>query len=206
VSRSHFSRLIVTAALFGASGCISITTPRFMMPAPERDWKPTLSEARSLASTGKSERADSLLARFAASYPDSPQAIETNYWRSLFLLNGSNGLQNADATIPMLHTYLASGATEHHIEADALLRAAARVDTLSRATAALTTRVVVSNGDIVTGNTRAADAKPDAKPVTADAKDQDAEIKRLRDELAKSKEELDRIKKRLAEPTKKPPG
>ena len=196
-------RLVAAVVLLSSASCISVTTPRFLLPAPDREWQPMLDRARQLAIGGQTVKADSLLARFAADYPTSSGAIETNYWRSLVQLQGPMGEQGTATAIPMLQAYLATRPTAHRLEAGVLLRAAARVDTLTRAAASLSTKVVVSSGDVVDANTRTADAKAAA---TADTKDQEAEIKRLKDELAKSKEELERIKKRLAEPPKKPPG
>ena len=98
------------------------------------------------------------------------------------------------------------GSADHRIEAEALYRSAATVDSLTRAAAALATKATVASVEIASATSRAADAKADARAATAETRDQDAEIQRLQDELAKSKDELERIKKRLAETTKKPPG
>ena len=200
--RPVLSRLIAVLIAGSSTGCISVTTPVFMQSAPRREWQPTLDRARDFARNGQTRQADSLLEAYAVSYPRSAQAIETNYWRSLIQLQAPATSPGVLAAIPLLRAYLAAGPTEHHLEAEALLRAAARVDTLSRAAESMSTKVVASSGEAVTANARAADAKADVKAVTAD---QDAEIRRLKDELAKSRDELDRIKKRLAEPTKKPP-
>jgi hypothetical protein len=197
------ARFVIAVALMNSAACISVTTPRFLKPAPQRQWKPTLERAQSLAESGQPAEADSLLASYAASYPDTPGAREALYWRSLIQLQ--SGLVSENGPAMMLGEYLSSRAGDHAIEAATLRRVAIRVDSLSRAANALTTKVTVSNGEVVTANTRAADAKADAKAAVADNKDQDAEIRKLRSDLAAAREELERIKKRLAEPPKKPP-
>jgi TolA-binding protein len=195
-------RIVMIALLVGGAACSSMT-PRFLMPASQRDWKPTLDRAQSLAATGRAQAADSVLANFAASYPNTAGAREALYWRSLIQLQSGFVSENGPAML--LDQYLGYRDADHLMEAATLRRVATRVDSLARAANALTTKVQSSNGEVVAANNRAADAKSDAKAVTADNKDQDAEIKRLRGELAAAKEELERIKKRLAEPAKKPP-
>ena len=189
------------SALVSTGACGSMT-PRFMMPRPERDWKTTLEQAQALAAAGQAIQADSLLATYVAAYPVSTGAREALYWRSLIQLQ--SGIVSENGPAMMLGSYLGYSATEHPIEAATLRRVALRVDSLSKAANALSSKMQVSNGEVVAANSRAADAKSDVKAVVADNKDQDAEIKRLRGELAAAKEELERIKKRLAEP-KKPP-
>lgn len=167
---------------------------------PSAEWGPTLTRARALANDGRIAQADSLVARYAAAYPSAPQAVEANYWRALLNLRSPAATQGISSAIPLLQTYLAAGpSTEHWLEADALLRAASRVDTLSRVAA-----TYISRGEVSIDAAATAKAA-EAKAATADTKAQNDEIRRLTDELAKSKEELDRIKKRLAEPPKKPP-
>lgn len=189
------------------TGCLSVTTPRFMQPAPERHWEPTLGRARALAAAGHFVQADSLLADYARSYPSSPYALESNYWRSLFQLQEPMASKGASNAVSMLQSYLASNpSASHRLEAEALLRAAARVDTLARITAALSNKVEATSDAAANANARAADARSDARAATADTRDLDAEIRKLKAELAQSREELERIKKRLAEPpAKKPP-
>ena len=197
------ARFAIAALLLNSAACISVTTPRFMLPAPERKWAPALETAQALAAAGQPAKADSVLAAYATSFPGTPGAHEVNYWRALFQFEGAPAGPVPPAI--MLQTYLAHRHVEHRTEAQALLRATVRVDSLSRAANALATKVQVSDGEVVSAANRAADAKADAKAATAETKDQEAEIKRLRAELAASKEELERIKKRLAEPPKKPP-
>ena len=205
--RARLSIAVAALAMIVSSGCVSVSPPRFLQVPSDRDWKPTLERARSLADGGQVERADSVLAQFAATYPTAPQAIEASYWRALLNLRSPAAADGVSRAIPLLQTYVAAGSsTEHWVEADALLHAASRVDTLSRVAATYISRGEVASDAAITANAKAADVKAaETKAVTADTKAQDDEIKRLRDELAKSKDELDRIKKRLAEPPKKPP-
>ena len=192
----------MSALLLMNAACISVTTPRFMQPAPERDWKPTLERAQSLAAAGQPAQADSLLATYARSYPTTPGAREALYWRSLIQLQ--SGLVSENGPAKMLSRYM-SERGDHPIEAATLHRIATRVDSLSRAANALTARVIVSDGEVASAKDKAADAKADSKAAVADTKDLEAENRRLKGELAAAKEELERIKKRLAEPPKKPP-
>jgi hypothetical protein len=196
-------RIVISALMLGSTACVSVRTPQFLVPAPQRDWKPTLERAQSLAANGRPEAADSALANFASSYPETPGAREALYWRSLIQLQ--SGMVSENGPAMLLTQYLSDRNAEHPTEAATLRRIATRVDSLSRAAGVLTSKVVVSNGEVVSANSRAADAKADARAVAADNKDQDAEIKRLRGELSAAKEELERIKKKLAEPPKKPP-
>jgi hypothetical protein len=208
MSRIHarLLRTILGVAVISSAACVSVNPPRFLQYPADREWKPTLDRARELANTGQVWQADSLLEQFAYAYPTAPQAVEANYWRGLLNLRSPSSTQAVSRAIPLLQTYVAAGqSTEHWMEADALLRAACRVDTLSRIAATYISRGEVGDAAI-TANAKAADAKAaETKAVAADTKTQDEEIKRLKDELAKSKDELERIKKRLAEPPKKPP-
>jgi hypothetical protein len=196
-------RIVIALALCTSAACISVSTPRFMLPAQQRDWKQTLEQAQKLAANGQAYEADSLLARYAAAYPRTPGARESLYWRSLIQLQ--SGLVSENGPAMLLGEYVSTPDADHPVEAATLRRVATRVDSLARAAGALTSKIQVSNGEVASANTRAADAKADAKAAVADNKDQDAEIKRLKGELAAAKEELERIKKRLAEPPKKPP-
>lgn len=186
--------LLALIALGAATACAPAHTASLIQDQPYRDWEATLSGARALAEKGQTSAADSALARYAATYPSAPQAVEVGYWRALLNFEAPVEMQSTTFAIPLLQSYVAAGrSTEHWIEADALLRMAARVDSLSHLTA-----TYVTHGEVTLDAT-----KIDTKTPPPDARDD--EIKRLKDELAKSKDELDRIKKRLAEPPKKPP-
>jgi hypothetical protein len=193
-------RIVMVAALMNGAACVSVTTPRFLLSPAERQWKPTLARARSLAAAGQARVADSVLADYAGNYLGTPGAREASYWRALIQLQSGYISENGPAML--LATYLNEKNVDHPVEAAALFRVASRVDSLSRAANALSSRIQVSNGDVVSANTRVADAKADAKSAAAET---EAENRRLRSELAAAKDELERIKKRLAEPPKKPP-
>jgi hypothetical protein len=192
----RMTRIVIMMALLSGVGCGSLSTPRFMMPTPQREWESTLQTAQELAASGRVIEADSVLNRFAVDFPGTPGARESLYWRSLVQLQ--SGFANVNGPSLMLAQYLGERDADHPIEAAALHRVALRVDSLSRTATALTSKVQVSSGEVVA-------AKSDTKAVVADNKDQDAEIKRLKGELASAREELERIKKKLAEPPKQPP-
>ena len=129
-SRARLSRLVAALAVIAVSGCVSVSPPRFLQVPSDREWKPTLDRATALASGGQVERADSVLAQFATTYPTAPQAIEASYWRALLNLRSPAAADGVSRAIPLLQTYVAAGpSTEHWAEADALLHAASRVDT-----------------------------------------------------------------------------
>jgi hypothetical protein len=199
--RSRLVVIVASAVVVLLTACATLSSPRLLQQQADREWGPTLDRVRALTVQGHIARADSLLAQFAVAYPSAPQAVEANYWRAVVSLRWP--AEGISLAIPLLQAYVAAGrSTEHWTEADALLRVASRVDTLSRVAA-----TYVSRGEVLSDVAAAATAKAaETKAVnSADSKAQDEEIKRLKDELAKSKEELDRIKKRLAEPPKKPP-
>src|SRR4051812_28210850 len=84
------ARSAVTLLVALSSGCVSVHRPWFMEPTIERDWDNTLLLARVRAAEGKFVVADSMLARFAAQYPGTHEALETAYWRALFDLDPAN--------------------------------------------------------------------------------------------------------------------
>ncbi|SRR5258708_6865458 len=206
--RAWLLSTIMGATVASSAACVSVNPPRFLQYPADREWKPTLDRARDLANTGQIWQADSLLEQFAYTYSTTPQAVEANYWRGILNLRSPSSTQAVSRAIPLLQAYVAAGpSTEHWMEADALLRAASRVDTLSRIAATYVSKGEVATDGAISANAKAADAKAaETKAVAADTKTQDEEIKRLKDELAKSRDELERIKKRLAEPPKKPPS
>lgn len=209
-SWTRLLRALAIGAVALSTACVSVTPPRFLQVSSDRDWTATFARANALAAQGHIAQADSLLAHYATTYPSAPQSVEADYWRALFTLKSPAATQSISQAIPLLQRYVAAGpSTQHWIEADALLRVASRVDTLTRVAA-----IYISRGEVSTDAAAAsaaaaakvdANAKADAKAASADTKALEEEIRKLRDELAKSKEELERIKKRLAEPPKKPP-
>jgi len=185
-------------AVHAMTACISVRSPSFLEPAPQREWPGTLLTAREWVSEGHFESADSLLAQFASRYPNSREAVETAYWRAVIGMDPSNSRSSLPAATAFLDAYLAGPRPREHLrEATALRRLAGQVDELSK------TAVLAQARDApllrpAPGDVRVEVTKPAMDPANAEA-----EIKRLRDELAKATAELERIRKRLAQP---PPG
>lgn len=165
---------LVSLALFVASGCI--VKPAWMKPAPARSWPQALSEARVAVARGSYEQADKRLMAFVKAFPDTPEAVECDFWRALFHLDPANPKVSPRQAIETLDRYLASPPPRmHDTEARVLRRTAALLEKQSRAT--------VTRTELETRN-----------------KDRDEELQRTKDELAKAIEELERIKRRLASP------
>ena len=158
--RTLLLRPVLCASVMSLTACVSVSPPRFLQVPSDRDWKPTLDRARALADGGQVERADSVLAQFTTTYPAAPQAIEANYWRALLELRSPAASQAMSRVIPLLQPYVAAGpSTEHWTEADALLRAVSRVDTLSRVAATYISRGEVATDAANTGAPCAGDPK-----------------------------------------------
>ena len=117
--------------------------------------------------------ADKTLAEFASAHPDTPQAIESGYWRAVYKLDPANKDANTREAITALDHYLAAPNGTHRGEASTLRRLAGQLLSLDRALS----------------------QKPDEQPAT-----REEEVKKLRDELQATKDELERIKRRLAAP------
>jgi hypothetical protein len=168
-----------------AGGCAQLRAANATPPAPmEGKLTSTLQEADREAQALRFGMADRLLADFAESHANTPEAVETQYWRAVFRLDPSNQTARPRDAIALLDGYLAGNVTVAHRGAALALRRAAL--SLDRPAPAL-----------VTGSSSAPDqARPDAKP---SAKNDD-EVQRLKEELAKANAELERIKKRLAQP------
>ena len=199
------TRVRLTATLLAVvmgSGCISVHRPWFMEPTIDRDWDNTLLLARVRAAEGKFPAADSLMARFAAQYPDTHEAIETTYWRALFDLDPSNHLASFSSAIASLDDYLThKRPLDHAAEAATLRRIAGHMDQLNKLAA---TALAEARDTSVAMRATAPDVRTDAKPPVAGdvavPTPADVEIKRLKDELAKANAELERIRRRLAQP------
>ena len=161
----------VAALSLGAAGCVH--KPAFMRPAAERDWPAAYLEAQGAADRGAYGEADKALAEFAASHANSPQALESGYWRAVYKLDPANKDASTKDAIAGLDRYLTNPSGTHRGEATTLRRIAAQLQSLDRAL-----------------NT----------PKTDDSATRDEEVKKLRDELQATKDELDRIKRRLAAP------
>ena len=170
-------RTLLVVLLLCAGGCVS--RPRFLQPAPERQWPETIARALAAVEAGRFGAADTLLADFAERHPDSDEANESVFWRAVFRLDPANPAASPERAAVELTGYLARpGGHSHLAEARALRRAAVLADSLADAS----------------GRRGAAPAEPAAT-------DKDAEITRLREELKRATEELERIKRRLSTPT-----
>ena len=198
--RSRHGRLLGIALVLSAqTACVSVHKPSFLQPTPQREWPTTLATAREWVSEGHYESADSLLAQFAAQYPNSREAIETAYWRAVIGMDPSNAHSSLGTATAFLDAYLAGPRPREHLrEATVLRRLAGQVDELNKIAVLAQSRdpsVVRSQPSEV----RVDFPKPAMDPTTAEA-----EIKRLKDELAKATAELERIRKRLGPPPGKP--
>jgi hypothetical protein len=195
------ARMAVALLVALSSGCLSVHRPWFMEPTIDRDWDNTLLMARVRASEGKFAVADSMLARFAAQYPGTHEALETAYWRALFDLDPANHVASFTSAMASLDAYLGEKRSrEHAAEAATLRRIAGHMDELNKLAATALAEARDSTG--------AARITPDSRtdiraPVAGDVSlpsPADVEIKRLKDELAKANAELERIRRRLAQP------
>jgi hypothetical protein len=137
--------------------------------------------AQSDADRGRHAEADRALREFAAAHAGSAEAVETTYWRAVFMLDPANTTATARDAGTLLERYLATNAPlAHRAEASVLQRIA-----------------------------KALAAPREAAPARPSDATREAEIKALKDELEQTKAELERIKKRVAPPpapTTPPPG
>ena len=169
--RLTFPALAIALSL-AATACIH--KPPFMRPAAEREWPAAYLAAQTAADRGAFGDADKTLAEFAASHANSPQALESGYWRAVYKLDPANKDASTKDAIAGLDRYLADPAGTHRGEATTLRRIATQLQSLDRALNA---------------------QKTDDAAAT-----RDEEVKKLRDELQATKDELERIKRRLAAP------
>jgi hypothetical protein len=161
-----------------------MTRQSALAPAPSSassDWTASLAQASQEVQSNRYAVADRLLADFVARYPNSPEALESSYWRALFKLDPANPATAPHEAGVLLDGYLATPAAgAHRTEAAVLRRVASSLEPRPALTAA------------------APAAPPGA--ARADDKARDDELQRLKDELAKANAELERIKRRLAQP------
>src|ERR1044071_3030556 len=102
-----FPRFLALAmAVSSGTACVSFHTPSFFEPAPRREWPATLSAGAAGVSEGRFALADSLLARFAADYPGTTEALEAMYWRALNRLDPSNPQGSVPEAIKGLDVYI----------------------------------------------------------------------------------------------------
>ena len=135
-------------------------------------WPVVLIAAQSDMDQGRYGEADKSLSEFAVEYSRSPEALESTYWRAVFMLDPANTAATPRDAGVLLERYLTSNAPLAH-------RAEATV--LQRLVKSLT-------------------APRDPGPPRATDGAREAEMKALKDELEQTKAELERIKKRLASP------
>lgn len=176
-------RHALVAALVLVSSCTR--GPAWFQRAPSAS--SAITRARELASGGRFDDADRLLAQHIAQPPTTAGTAEAHYWRGVINLDPANESGKLDVALASLEAYLASGGKLEHLpEAAALRRLARNAQQLARVESALQ---------------QARADRPRAEP-DAKTRDEEAlkEIQRLKDELAKANAELERIKKRLAAP------
>lgn len=177
------------AALLFAGGCAQLRAASASPPAPmEGQLTATLQEAEQAAQQGKFGVADRLLVDFAERFPNTPEALETGYWRAVFVLDPANATAGPRDAIALLDGYLAAPVIVAHRGAATALR---------RIAGALDRPRAAASAPAPSAGCACADAKSDTKAGDAS---RDEEVQRLKSELAKANAELERIKRRLAQP------
>ncbi|HET7189393.1 MAG TPA: hypothetical protein VFI52_14685 [Gemmatimonadaceae bacterium] len=177
------------AALLVTGGCAQLRAAN-ASPAPmEGQLSASLQQAEREVVSSRFGVADRMLADFALGHPNTPEAVETAYWRALFMLDPANQTASRRDAIAMLDSYLnAPVIVMHRGSAAALRRIAAALDR--------PVPVAAANPPSPAPSPRA-EPKADTK---AEDKSRDEEVQRLKEELAKANAELERIKKRVAQP------
>ena len=176
------------AGLILATGCSRLLAANASPAAPmEGELTTTLQQAEREVIASRFGVADRLLIDFAEGHANTPEAVETSYWRAVFKLDPLNLTARPRDAAVLLDDYLNAPVTIAH-------RGAAT--TLRRTAMALDRPAPPSQpvSSAAGGSTAAAAAVP------ADAKARDEEMQRLKDDLAKANAELERIKKRLSQP------
>ena len=189
LSRAALGLLLVSG---GCGGLLAANaTPA---PAPmEGKLAVTLQSAEREAAAARFGIADRLLSDFAEAYPNTPEAVETGYWRALFKLDPNNQTATTREALVLLDGYLNAYASVAHRGSATALRRAAQA--LNRPATVVAVPTPVTSP--APGAASRPDVRPDARP---DDKASEEEIKRLKEELAKANAELERIKKRLSQP------
>jgi hypothetical protein len=170
---------LAAAALLLAAGALAggCAQPRFMLSEPARNWPGVYQTAISAAEQGKFADADRALARYAVTYPDTREALETLFWRAWFQLDPSNPAASPRQAAALLDSYLAGAAdAPHRVEAATLKRIAVAMDALRGA------------------------ANAQERADAGEAAQLRDELAKTKEELQQTKDELERIKKRLATP------
>jgi hypothetical protein len=177
VRRGIVAAIVLAAGIAVGTGCRPSGGPATLAAASDPSgasvaWPAALIAAQSDADRGRHAEADRTLREFAAEHARSPEAIETTYWRAVFMLDPANTVATAREAGTLLERYLASNAPLAH-----------------RAEAAVLQRIA---------KTLAAPREP--APARQPDAAREAEIKALKEELEQTKAELERIKKRVAPP------
>lgn len=175
----------------GYLGAASVTPPAVLM---EGRLATTLQQAEREAGASRFGVADRLLSAFAETHADTPEAVETNYWRALFKLDPTNLTATPGDAIALLDAYLGSSTTVAH---------AASATALRRSALALSRAALVAAAPAVAPSAAPSAPEPRSEPrpdTRAADKARDEELQRLKEELAKANAELERIKKRLSQP------
>ena len=145
------------------------------LPA-ESPWVGTLAAAQAAVDSGRFATADSILAAFERSEPDSPDAGESTFWRAMLRADPRNpAFAPADARAA-LDAYLATPNPRRRTEATVMLRMLALSDSIRA---------------LHTAQRSATEARDRAR---------EEEMQKLRDDLQRTQAELDRIKRRLGNP------
>lgn len=145
-------------------------------------WPMVLISAQSDVDQARHADADRRLREFAAEYAQTAEALESTYWRAVFMLDPANTTATPREAAALLERYLAATSPlVHRAEATVLHR-------LARNLAA----------------PREGQAATPAPARTTDPA-REAEIKALKEELEATKAELERIRKRVAPPPTTPP-
>jgi hypothetical protein len=170
-------RWVALGGLLLADGCAQLRAANASPPPMEGQLQATLAQADAEAVALRFGVADRLLADYAESHANTPEAVETQFWRAVYRLNPLN--QNAPLrdAVAMLDSYLNGPVSGVHRGAAMGLRRLALASDRSTAAAPATAGM------------------PTPGPAT-----RDEEMQRLKDELAKANAELDRIRKRLSQP------
>lgn len=185
-TRPRLARALLCGLLL-AGGCAQLRAANSSPASPmEGQLTATLQQAEREVLASRYGVADRLLAAFSEGHANTPEAVETGFWRALFKLDVANRTASPRDAIVLLDGYLGAPVTiAHRGAATALRRIALALD------GAGTTATGASNASATPA------ARSDAKP---DDKTRDEEIARLKGELARANAELERIKRRLAQP------
>ena len=116
---THPKLLTILAAVLLSTGCAR--APGFMQPAPVRDWRSTLSEARAAADSARWGTADQRLEEYSLRHPGTAEAHEALYWRGLFRRAPGNDSVSRTLAVPTLQRYLSRPGGAYRTEARLLL-------------------------------------------------------------------------------------